>query len=182
MVKPPASAMISAVPNARPVSQAWAAKSGSAMIAESRRAVSSGEVNTSCPMISVATCHTISIPVISSTVSASADQPRDRACSAAGTAGSISTAPGIEPLLPNPQLHVDAAHDQEQQQHKAIHRLIVERVVGEGDGVTQSGARHYELARDHTDEGIDDGKLCAGEKPGRRTGSRHRLRLQLVRQ
>jgi hypothetical protein len=46
------------------------------MIAESRRAVASGEVNTSCPINIVAACHSISAATISNTVSVSADQPR----------------------------------------------------------------------------------------------------------
>src|SRR5215207_11648603 len=148
MASPPKSAMTSAVPKARPVSQACREKSSSAMMAKSFRTVAAGAGRVSRPMSQLASCHRMMNAKMTSTVSASVVDRGARGASAV-TTGSTSAAPCIEPALPGPERHVDGADDAEQQDHQPVHRETVEGVVGEGDGEADAGARLHELARDH---------------------------------
>src|SRR5215207_9357902 len=125
MTSPPTSAITSAVAKARPVSHAWRGKSSSVMIATSLRKVAAGDGSTSWPRRQLPSCHNRIIATISTTMSASAVLRR---------------APCIEPLLPDPEGHVDGADSPEEQDHEAVHRRIVEGVVGKGDGVSDARA------------------------------------------
>src|SRR3954470_592521 len=176
MTSPPTSAITSAVAKARPVSHAWRGKSSSVMIAASLRKVAAGDGITSWPRRQLPSCHNRIIATISTTMSASAVlRP---APSRVTAIGSTSAAPCIEPLLPGPEDHVDGADSPEEQDHEAVHRRIVEGVVGKGDGVADAGARLHELAGDHADEGIGDREFRAREEPrrgGRQDHAQERL-------
>src|SRR5215207_362319 len=165
MTSPPTSAITSAVAKARPVSHAWRGKSSSVMIAASLRKVAAGDGSTSWPRRQLPSCHNRIIATISTTTSASA--VLRRAPSRAAAIGSTSAAPCIEPLLPDPEGHVDGADSPEEQDHEAVHRRVVEGIVGKGDGVSDARAGLHELAGDYADEGISDREFRAREEPRR---------------
>ena len=92
--------MTSAVPKARPVSQACREKSSSAMMAKSLCTVATGAGSTSLPMIQLASCHRPMAPSMTRPVSASAVDRGPRGALAATTEGRARiTIPACAPYL-----------------------------------------------------------------------------------
>src|SRR5690348_4987783 len=76
----------------------------------------------------------------------------------------------MQSLLPGRQRAVDEHDAGEQQEQHAVHRVVVEIVVGVGDPLADPGRRKDKLARHNAYNRIDDGQLNSGHEM--RTGGR----------
>src|SRR5437667_12290921 len=106
---------------------------------DSFKMVATGDGSASCPSASVPSCHRAIRPTISRRISSAGGVSR-RSTRSAVTIGSASCAAGIEPALPYREKRVDTDDEYEQQHDQPIHHAIVERIVGERDGVADAGA------------------------------------------
>src|SRR5665213_1208029 len=148
---PPSKEITAARPKARAVSAACSQNRAVPSSFHKCATVLAGDVSATSPASQYKTCQIARMPRINrmeSPVRFIASPPQ----------------PVLQTTIDRVERGVGDGRNQDHQQHQAVHRAIVEIIIGISDGITDALAGQNELRRNHTDEGISERQLDAGEQ------------------